>query len=54
MPRALLWRRDRMNDRHILGILQWLGICSRQVGDTVGETVNGFCAVFLVCHGELF
>ena len=28
MPRASLWRRDRMNGRHIRGILQWLGFCS--------------------------
>jgi hypothetical protein len=28
MPRASLWRRDRMNSRHTRGILVWLGICS--------------------------
>ena len=30
MPRASLWRRDRMNDRHTRGILQWLASCSCQ------------------------
>ena len=53
MPRASLWRRDRMNGRRTRGILQWLVSCSRQVGNTVSETVDGFCAVFLICHGEL-
>ena len=43
-----------MNGQHILGILQLLGFCSCQVGDTVSEAVDGFCAVFLKCHGELF
>jgi hypothetical protein len=54
MPRASLWRHDRMNGRRTRGILQWLGTYSRQIGDTVSETVNGFCAVFLERHGELF
>ena len=54
MPRASLWRRDRMNGRRTRGILQWLAFCSRQIGNTVSETVDGFAAVFLVCHGELF
>ena len=42
-----------MNGRHTRGILQLPALCSFEIGDTVSETVDGFCAVFLVCHGEL-
>lgn len=43
MPRASLWRRDRMNGRHIRGILQLLGICSCEaLADAVaGDAESG-------------
>ena len=41
MPRASLWRRDRMNGQHTRGILRWPAVCSCQaLADAVAGHVE--------------
>ena len=44
MPRASLWRRDRMNGRHTRGILRWLVFCSCEaLADAVAGNAEARC-----------
>ena len=55
MPRVLRWRRDRMNDRHTPGILQWLAVCSCEaLTDAVAGDVETGCnaALRMTATGE--